>query len=285
MLANGCDHRAPPFWQGAQLVGCQLNWQAQCSRKLIQHSLSPHGLIIFTIFQPFYKRIQQVGALGELLFVGFFQFFQELANTIEEVVALGIQRFGREIYQHIQQISTRSLQAALDFFHQELVGVGWVRNAFVLDGRLNFFQVGQELPGAFGVAQASFHPFIDLSLQHFSHVVREVSFRKDAVSLGIDAMALAVEDIVIFQQMLAHVKVGAFNSLLRLLDHAANQTDFNRYVFIQVEAADQVFNLLAAKQAHEVVFQREVEAGGTRVTLTGGATAELIINAAGFMAL
>ena len=47
----------------------------------------------------------------------------------------------------------------------------------------------------------------------------------------------------------------------------------------------EVRDALAAEQAHEVVLQREIEARLARVALTAGTAAELIVDAAGVVAL
>ena len=49
-----------------------------------------------------------------------------------------------------------------------------------------------------------------------------------------------------------------------------------------IEHADQV---LRAEETHQIVLEGDVEAGGTRVALTAGTTAQLVVNAARLMAL
>ena len=55
-------------------------------------------------------------------------------------------------------------------------------------------------------------------------------------------------------------------------------------VIVDAEAFHHALDLVAAEHAHQVVFQRQVEAARTRVALAGGAAAQLVVDAAGFVA-
>ena len=83
--------------------------------------------------------------------------------------------------------------------------------------------------------------------------------------------------------MLAHVKVAAIDALLGLFDQPAKQVVFDGVAVVDIQALDQVVHLAAAKQAHQLILEGEVEARGAWITLAGGAAAQLVVNAAGFM--
>ncbi len=61
--------------------------------------------------------------------------------------------------------------------------------------------------------------------------------------------------------------------------------DFDGHALFHAEALEQGGDPLAGEDAHEVVFEREVEARGAGVALTAGAAAKLVVDAAGLVAL
>ena len=85
--------------------------------------------------------------------------------------------------------------------------------------------------------------------------------------------------------MLARLEVLRFDSLLRGLDAAGDHAALDGDAFLHAEALEQGGDPLAGKDAHQVIFKREVEATGARIALPTGATAELVVDAAGFVAL
>ncbi len=60
---------------------------------------------------------------------------------------------------------------------------------------------------------------------------------------------------------------------------------FDRHVLFHAQPQHQVLHALAAEDAHQVVLQREVEARAAGVALAAGASAKLVIDAAGIVAL
>ena len=57
------------------------------------------------------------------------------------------------------------------------------------------------------------------------------------------------------------------------------------FPFLHAEFPHQGGDALGTKKAHQLVFQRQVKAGAAGVSLAAGATPELVVDAAGFMAL
>ena len=113
----------------------------------------------------------------------------------------------------------------------------------------------------------------------------QVVFGENLIPLTVDAVSLCVQDVVIFQQVLADVKVRALHTGLGLFHQFVDQRDLDRHILVDLKALQQALHLLPAEQAHEVVIQSEVKSRGTRVALASGAPAQLIIDAAGFVAL
>ena len=101
----------------------------------------------------------------------------------------------------------------------------------------------------------------------------------------IDGFALLVHDVVVFEDVLAGFEVLAFDGLLRGFDAAGDHAGLDGDALFHAEALEQGGDPLAGEDAHEVVFEREIEAGGTGIALAAGAAAQLVIDAAGLVAL
>ena len=87
-------------------------------------------------------------------------------------------------------------------------------------------------------------------------------------------------DVVVLEDVLAGFEVLGFDGLLGGLDAAGDHAALDGDAFLHAEALEEGGDPLAGEDAHEVVFEREIEAGGTGVALTASAAAELVIDAA-----
>ncbi len=168
---------------------------------------------------------------------------------------------------------------------QQLLGVGWKGQPGKVKRWLDLIQVCQQLPWTFGVIQSAVDAVTQFGAQHLGDIFAQVGLGENAVALGVDALTLFIEHIVILQQVLAHIKVCPFHPCLRGFDHLAHQPAFNGQGFVKFQAAHDHFHLRTAKQAHQVVLKRQVEAGRAGVTLAGGTAAQLVVDAPCFMAL
>ena len=59
---------------------------------------------------------------------------------------------------------------------------------------------------------------------------------------------------------------------------------FDRLVFFHAQLIHNAGNVVRTEQAHQIIFQRKEELGRTRITLTAGTAAQLVINTAAFVA-
>jgi hypothetical protein len=84
--------------------------------------------------------------------------------------------------------------------------------------------------------------------------------------------------------MFAGFEVLTLNCFLRRLDTPADQLRFNRDSFFHAQPLQQLRHPLLREDAHQVIFQREVEARRSRVALTTGASTKLVVNAARLVA-
>ena len=116
----------------------------------------------------------------------------------------------------------RSEPRCVKFVQQEFIGERREDATWRIERRLDLFQPGQQSPVLLGLFGFLDPPF-DFLCQEFIHVFDEVFLLEDTVTLGVNALALCVEHIVIFQGVFADIEVGPFHSVLRLLDHIADQ--------------------------------------------------------------
>ncbi len=107
----------------------------------------------------------------------------------------------------------------------------------------------------------------------------------ELVAEGVDGLALLVHDVVVLEDVLAGLEVLGLDGLLGGLDAAGDHAGFDGDTLFHAEGLEEAGDPLASEDSHEVVFEGEEESGGAGVSLTAGATAELVVDAAGFVAL
>ena len=81
------------------------------------------------------------------------------------------------------------------------------------------------------------------------------------LAVAVDALALLVHHLVVFEQVLADVEVAFFDLLLGAFDAAADHAAFDRLAFLHAQAGEHVRHPLAGEDAHQVVFQRQDRSG------------------------
>src|ERR1700674_5981056 len=139
--------------------------------------------------------------------------------------------------------------------------------------------VGMLFAGAEGVDE-----FARDVLGDFQNVVALIfSFQRGATDT-VNGLALLVHYVVVFEQVFAGVEVLRFDGFLCVFDAARNELGLDGHAFGHAEAVHEGFDAFAAKDAHEIVFEREEEARRAGVALAAGATAQLIVDAASFVA-
>ena len=102
---------------------------------------------------------------------------------------------------------------------------------------------------------------------------------------AVDGFALLVHDVVVLEDVFAGLEVLGFDGLLGGLDAAGDHAGFDGDALFHAEALEESGDPLAGEDAHEVVFEREVEARGSGVALTAGASAKLVVDAARLVTL
>ena len=104
------------------------------------------------------------------------------------------------------------------------------------------------------------------------------------LAIAVDALALLVHDLVVFEQVFADLEVAFFDLLLGAFDAARDHVAFDGLAFLHAEAGEDVLDPFAGEDSHQVVFEREVEAAAAGVALATATAAKLQVDAAGFVA-
>jgi hypothetical protein len=100
-----------------------------------------------------------------------------------------------------------------------------------------------------------------------------------------DDLALVVHHVVELQQVLADVEVARLDLLLGLFQRLVDPRMDDRLAFLEAELLQHAVHALGAEDAHQVVLQRQEELRAARVALTAGTAAQLVVDAAAFVAL
>ena len=95
----------------------------------------------------------------------------------------------------------------------------------------------------------------------------------------VDALALLVHHVVVLEQVLADGEVLRLDLLLRALDGACDHAVLDRHALFHAEPLHQARDAVRPEDAHQVVFERQVEARRAGVALAAGAAAQLVVDA------
>ena len=120
---------------------------------------------------------------------------------------------------------------------------------------------------------------------HAEDGILEVAAVEHLLALPVDDLALLVHHVVVFKRRLTGLEVAGLDAGLCVLDGLREHLVLDGRVLVEVHAVHEVRDALAAEQAQQIVLEREVEARLARVALTAGTAAELIVDAAGVVAL
>ena len=94
-----------------------------------------------------------------------------------------------------------------------------------------------------------------------SHQLRRIGQFQQLVTLLVNDLALVIGDIVIFQQLLAHVEVAAFDFPLRRFNRTCHDTGFDRFAFRHLQAFHNRTHLVTGKNTQQRIVQRQIKTG------------------------
>ena len=135
------------------------------------------------------------------------------------------------------------------------------------------------------VASAELLHFLQHDLLHDVHQpVAHVIAVNDLVAEAVNDFALLVHDVVVFERAFADLEVVLLDALLRLLDGTVQQRMGQLLALFQADPLHHFHDPVRTEQPHQIVFQRNEEMGRTGVALPRAASAQLAVNAAGFVA-
>ena len=127
------------------------------------------------------------------------------------------------------------------------------------------------------------HQIFDHLMPHVLDDFRQIFRLHDLQPLAENGLALIVHHIVELQQLLADVEVAAFNLGLRLFQRFVDPGVNNGLAFLHTQRRQHLVQAFAAENAHQVIFQRQKEAGPARVTLAARPATQLVVDPAAFV--
>ena len=95
----------------------------------------------------------------------------------------------------------------------------------------------------------------------------------------VDSLALLVHHVIVFEQVFARFEVLPFNRLLCALDALGNHLRLDRHAFFHAQPLQQRAHPLLGKDAHQVVFKREIESRLAGIALAARASPKLVVDA------
>ena len=112
------------------------------------------------------------------------------------------------------------------------------------------------------------------------YAVSKVLVSQKFITLCIDFTSLLVYNIIVIKKMLSDFKVLVFNLSLSLCNTLVEPWMVNRFSRFHTDTAHHILHAVTAKETHKVIVHRNKELASSRVSLSSGTTAELVINSA-----
>ena len=104
------------------------------------------------------------------------------------------------------------------------------------------------------------HEIGDSAFTQGRHLGVQIIGIQNRVALLVNHFALVVGDVVVFQQLLAHVEIACLHLALRALDAARDHAGFNGFTLGHVQALHDGLDALAREDAHQRVVQTQIKA-------------------------
>ena len=104
-------------------------------------------------------------------------------------------------------------------------------------------------------------------------------------SLLVDDLSLLVHYLVVLQKVLPDSVVVELDLLLRLFDGSGKHLVLNLLPIRNAQSIEDGHQFLRSEQAKQIILQRQVKTGFSRIPLTSGTSTELIVDPPGLMPL
>ncbi len=110
--------------------------------------------------------------------------------------------------------------------------------------------------------------------------VGDIGGLHELLPLPVDDLALVVRHVVVLEQLLADVEVVGFDLALCALDLPRQQRALDDLAGLHARARQHPLDALrVAEDAHQVVFERQIEPARARVALAARSAAQLVVDA------
>ena len=127
---------------------------------------------------------------------------------------------------------------------------------------------------------AVFNKIGDAGINQAIDFVLDVGAVQNLAAHTVDDFAVAIDDVVILDDVLAGVKVEALNAFLSGLQGLRDGAVLDGHIFVHAESGHNHGNAVALENAHQVIFTADEELGGAGVALTAATATELVVHAA-----
>ena len=127
--------------------------------------------------------------------------------------------------------------------------------------------------------------FVDQLIAKLDDRLGNVLLAHDVEPLLEDDLALVIHHVVVLQDLLADIEVALLDLFLGRFERLVHPGVRDRFAVFEAERLEHLVHALGSEDAHQVVIERQIELGTARVALTAGTAAQLIVDAAAFMAL
>ena len=131
--------------------------------------------------------------------------------------------------------------------------------------------------------RAKLSKLCDLVFVEASNLWADIVAVENLATHRIDDFAMAVNNVIVLDNVLAAIEVEAFDAFLCGFKRLANHAVANRHIIINAKALHDHRDAIALEDTHKVIFARDKELSRTRIALTTTTTTELVIDAARIM--
>ena len=126
-----------------------------------------------------------------------------------------------------------------------------------------------------------FHTVCDHLINGTAHVLSI----QDTTTLAVDNLSLIIHNLIVLQQVFTNTKVVTLDLLLCFLNCTGKHLMLNLLTIRNTHCVEHIDQFFRTEQTHQIIFQRNIETGFTRISLSTGTSTQLIINTTGFMTL
>ena len=120
------------------------------------------------------------------------------------------------------------------------------------------------------------------------HIVDGISHAlsvQNTTSFLINDLSLLIHNLIVFQQILTDSKVIALDLLLCFLNRTGEHLMLDLFSVLYTQCVEYTHQTFRTKQTHQIILQRNIETGFSRISLSSGTSAQLVVNTSGFMTL